>query len=295
MKEPRTSWPRLESMPDEEVDTSDIPELGEDFFREAKVRLPEGKRLVSLRIDSDILDWFKRQGKGYQTRINAVLRASVRAHTVTWTPLRRGEFSELGVDIGGVGGAVEFEGGVLVQVLEHQAPGGAVADAQLHRADGFGAELVVLVDHDRLVVLLQGSDALRDVFEGRAVEMDQDEVTRLGESVRHPAVTQAADGDQQVGHRLFRQLDQLDLAFGTAQDAMVEAAVIEFVGGFQYDVGETTRLDPLDRVDQPCLHGILIAQALVLSLVEAAQNDGDAVTVAGFDDPTDALEILRPQ
>jgi uncharacterized protein (DUF4415 family) len=36
--------------------------------------------LVSLRIDSDVLDWLKRQGKGYQTRINAILRAYVRAH-----------------------------------------------------------------------------------------------------------------------------------------------------------------------------------------------------------------------
>lgn len=77
----RTDWNRVENTPDEKIDVSDVPELGEDFFREAKVRLPESKRLISLRIDSDILDWFKRQGKGYQTRINAVLRAFVRAHT----------------------------------------------------------------------------------------------------------------------------------------------------------------------------------------------------------------------
>ena len=67
-------------MPDEKIDTSDIPELDADSFREAKLRLPTGKQLVSLRIDSDVLDWFKRQGKGYQTKINAVLRAYVRAH-----------------------------------------------------------------------------------------------------------------------------------------------------------------------------------------------------------------------
>jgi uncharacterized protein (DUF4415 family) len=75
----RTDWRGLAALPDDRIDTSDIPELGEDFFRKAKLRLPTGKQLVSLRIDRDVLDWFKRQGKGYQTKINAVLRAYVRA------------------------------------------------------------------------------------------------------------------------------------------------------------------------------------------------------------------------
>jgi uncharacterized protein (DUF4415 family) len=79
-KESRTDWQRLATKPDAKIDTSDIPELDEAFFREANVRMPKAKQLVSLRIDSDILDWLKRQGKGYQTRINAILRAYVRAH-----------------------------------------------------------------------------------------------------------------------------------------------------------------------------------------------------------------------
>lgn len=68
-------------MPDDKIDTSDVPELYEEFFRNAKVRLPAGKQLISLRLDRDILDWFKRRGKGYQTKINAVLRAYIQAHT----------------------------------------------------------------------------------------------------------------------------------------------------------------------------------------------------------------------
>ncbi len=80
-KESRTDWRKLDKAPDEKIDTSDIPELDEEFFRNAKVRLPAGKQLVSLRLDRDVLDWFKQQGKGYQTRINAILRAYVRAHT----------------------------------------------------------------------------------------------------------------------------------------------------------------------------------------------------------------------
>ncbi len=79
-KESRTNWRKLTTVPDDHVDTSEIPELDEVFFREAKLRLPKGKQLVSIRVDTDILDWFKQQGKGYQTRINAILRAYVRAH-----------------------------------------------------------------------------------------------------------------------------------------------------------------------------------------------------------------------
>ena len=79
--ESRTDWEMLKTMPDAEIDASDIPELEKDFFRKAKMRLPKGKQSVSLRLDRDVLDWFKRQGRGYQTRINAVLRAYIRART----------------------------------------------------------------------------------------------------------------------------------------------------------------------------------------------------------------------
>ena len=80
-KESHTDWRELEQMPDEKIDTSDVPELDEDFFHQAKIRLPAGKQLVSLRLDRDVLDWFKHQGKGYQTKINAILRAYVRARS----------------------------------------------------------------------------------------------------------------------------------------------------------------------------------------------------------------------
>ena len=44
--------------------------------------VPERKQPVTIRLDADVVDWFKDQGKGYQTRINAVLRAYVDAHRV---------------------------------------------------------------------------------------------------------------------------------------------------------------------------------------------------------------------
>ena len=79
-KQSQTDWQRLATTPDTEIETSEVPELDKDFFRHAQIRMPEGKQMVSLRLDSDVLDWFKRQGKGYQTRINAVLRAHMEAH-----------------------------------------------------------------------------------------------------------------------------------------------------------------------------------------------------------------------
>jgi uncharacterized protein (DUF4415 family) len=66
---------RLRKQPDETIDYSDLPPLGEDFFRTAEWLMPAGKSEISLRLDKDVLDFFRRSGKGYQSRINAVLRA----------------------------------------------------------------------------------------------------------------------------------------------------------------------------------------------------------------------------
>jgi uncharacterized protein (DUF4415 family) len=65
----------IEAIKDEDIDCSDIPELDEDFWANAELRLPKPKKGVYLRIDQDILDRLKAEGPGYQTRINAVLRA----------------------------------------------------------------------------------------------------------------------------------------------------------------------------------------------------------------------------
>jgi uncharacterized protein (DUF4415 family) len=51
------------------------------FWKNATVSIPAPKHLLSLRLDPDTVAWFKAQGKGYQTRINAVLRAYVKAHS----------------------------------------------------------------------------------------------------------------------------------------------------------------------------------------------------------------------
>ena len=80
IKESRTDWNRLKNMSDKEIDISDVPELGKSFFEKAVVRMPKSKKAVSIRMDTDVIDWFKSGGKGYQTKINAVLRSYAEAH-----------------------------------------------------------------------------------------------------------------------------------------------------------------------------------------------------------------------
>ena len=71
---------QLKSVKEKNIDYSDIPELDEQFFKNAKLELPPKKEAISFRVDSEILEWFRALGEGYQTRMNAVLRAFVKAH-----------------------------------------------------------------------------------------------------------------------------------------------------------------------------------------------------------------------
>ena len=70
---------KLSRRSDEEINTSDIPELTEKFWQKA-VRNPfyrHVKQQITLRLDADIIAWLRRQGKGYQTRANALLREAM--------------------------------------------------------------------------------------------------------------------------------------------------------------------------------------------------------------------------
>ena len=70
---------QIKSVGDKAVDFSDISELNEDFFRNAVLEIPKKKKAISLRIDSDVLEWFKKQGENYQTRMNAILKAFMKS------------------------------------------------------------------------------------------------------------------------------------------------------------------------------------------------------------------------
>ena len=89
-KQSATDWDRIEVMTDEEIDLSDIPAIPPEKFAQAIVRrglkpLPK-KQQLTLRLDSDVIAWFKAQGHGYQSRMNALLRAYMDAHTAENTP-----------------------------------------------------------------------------------------------------------------------------------------------------------------------------------------------------------------
>ncbi len=78
-KSSKTDWNKLQAMSDQDIDTSDIPELDDNFFKNAELHTPV-KKPVTIRLDADVLEWFKDQGQGYQTRINKLLRSYMEAH-----------------------------------------------------------------------------------------------------------------------------------------------------------------------------------------------------------------------
>src|SRR5208282_356902 len=81
----RVDWARVTKTTDQEIeaqiasDPDTAPILDEEWFRTARLVMPEAKVPVSIRVDRDVLEWFKAQGPRYQSRMNAVLKAYVAA------------------------------------------------------------------------------------------------------------------------------------------------------------------------------------------------------------------------
>lgn len=74
----------MDALRDADIDLSETPELSPEMFAHMVARrglepLPR-KRQVTLRLDADVLEWFRARGPGYQTQINALLRAYMSAH-----------------------------------------------------------------------------------------------------------------------------------------------------------------------------------------------------------------------
>jgi uncharacterized protein (DUF4415 family) len=81
--EPGTDWKRLRSRTNAQIraalrQETDIEPTDEAFWATARVVMPRPKRTVTMRLDADLLEWF-RGNRGYQTRINAILRAYMNA------------------------------------------------------------------------------------------------------------------------------------------------------------------------------------------------------------------------
>jgi uncharacterized protein (DUF4415 family) len=70
----------LAAMTDDQIDTSDAPYRPDAVWVKAAAQLPKTKQQITLRLDADVLDFFKHTGTRYQSRINAVLRSYVEAH-----------------------------------------------------------------------------------------------------------------------------------------------------------------------------------------------------------------------
>ena len=81
----RTDWKKIDALMNRQIDTAiendpdAAPALDETWFENAELVMPKTKDRITMRLDQDILSWFKKQGRGYQTRINAVLRAYMEA------------------------------------------------------------------------------------------------------------------------------------------------------------------------------------------------------------------------
>jgi len=85
----RTNWVRVRGQSDAEVaravggDPDAAPRADAEWFRNARIVLPTPKAAIYIRLDREVLKWFKEGGPKYQSRINAVLRAYVRSHPKT--------------------------------------------------------------------------------------------------------------------------------------------------------------------------------------------------------------------
>lgn len=78
--EDRTDWERVRAMTDEEVEAAiDHEEEGEFDWSTTQIGIPGPKQQLTVRLDLEVIEWFKTQGAGYQTRMNAVLRSFVEA------------------------------------------------------------------------------------------------------------------------------------------------------------------------------------------------------------------------
>ncbi len=83
--EPVTDWTRVRAMTDDEAHAAvlndpDINATDEAFWKDARIVMPRPNETVTMRLDADLLEWFRKE-RGYQTRINAILRAYMSAQT----------------------------------------------------------------------------------------------------------------------------------------------------------------------------------------------------------------------
>ncbi len=76
-----TDWEQIDALTDEDIDTTDIPQLGEDFFANARLRMPQENVAVTVKMEPTLLSWFQSLGNDYEQRMVAALRIYAETHT----------------------------------------------------------------------------------------------------------------------------------------------------------------------------------------------------------------------
>ncbi|NES81278.1 MAG: BrnA antitoxin family protein [Moorea sp. SIO2B7] len=76
----KTDWARIDAMKDEDINTSDIPPLSEDFLAKAQLRMPKSPITVEVEVDSETFAWFQAQGESAQQQMSVALKIYVQAN-----------------------------------------------------------------------------------------------------------------------------------------------------------------------------------------------------------------------
>lgn len=81
----QTDWDQFDALKDSDISKGieqdpDARATDNEFWKTADLILPQPKETITIRLDGDVLQWFREKGKGYQTRINAILRAYMQTH-----------------------------------------------------------------------------------------------------------------------------------------------------------------------------------------------------------------------
>jgi uncharacterized protein (DUF4415 family) len=78
----KTDWNRIDEMKDEDIDTSDIPPLSEDFWAKAQLRMPNPSVTVEVEVDPETFAWFQAQGRTAQQQMSVALKIYAQANKV---------------------------------------------------------------------------------------------------------------------------------------------------------------------------------------------------------------------
>ena len=71
---PKEHLAEITAIKNSDIDCSDISKQNDTFWANAELKMPHNKDKITVRIDHDIIEWLKSQGKGYQSKINGILR-----------------------------------------------------------------------------------------------------------------------------------------------------------------------------------------------------------------------------